>query len=352
MERLIVGGSDRQLRGRQAHPIGGAGSATLTERSLRALFGMLSPAGSRGRVTILIFHRVHEHPDSLFPDEMHSTAFKDRMLWVRSCFNVLLLEDAVAALARGTVPARALAITFDDGYADNYTIALPILRQLGLPATFFIATGFLDGGRMWNDTVIEAVRGAKGSEIDLSSLGLGTHRVDSVPERRRTIAEILSQLKYRPPSARQEQAEAIASIADIGLPSDLMLTSAQLRGLAALGMGIGSHTVSHPILARLDDESARREIADSRDMLETIVRQPIKLFAYPNGKPGQDYTAAHVQIARDLGLSAAVSTAPGSVRAGDSLHELPRFTPWGRSSLGWGWRLARNLATSIERAGA
>jgi peptidoglycan/xylan/chitin deacetylase (PgdA/CDA1 family) len=347
-----VGVSNRKLQGREAHSIGGANRGTPTERSLRALFSMLSPAGSRGRVTILIFHRVHERPDSLFPDEMHSTAFKDRMLWVRSCFNVLLLEDAVAALAQGAVPERALAITFDDGYADNYTIALPILRQLGLPATFFIATGFLDGGRMWNDTVIEAVRGAKGSEIDLSSLGLGTHRVASVPERRRAIGEILPQLKYRPPSVRQEHAEAIASIADIGLPGDLMMTSAQLRGLAAFGMGIGSHTLSHPILARLDDGSARREIADGHDMLAAIVRQPIKLFAYPNGKPRQDYTAAHVRIARDLGLSGAVSTAPGSAHVGDSLHELPRFTPWGRTSLAWGWRLAQNLRTNIERAAA
>jgi peptidoglycan/xylan/chitin deacetylase (PgdA/CDA1 family) len=110
-------------------------------------------------------------------------------------------------------------------------------------------------------------------------------------------------------------------------------------------MAIGSHTVSHPILSRLDAASARREMADGRDALEAIVRQPVMLFAYPNGKPGTDYTAAHVQIARELGMSAAVSTARGAARGGDSVHELPRFTPWGRTPSRWGWRLAGNFFT-------
>ena len=80
------------------------------------------------------------------------------------------------AAARGRAPARALAITFDDGYADNATVAAPILLRLGLPATFFVATGFLDGGRMWNDTVIEAVAPRRGPVLDLAPLGLGGTR--------------------------------------------------------------------------------------------------------------------------------------------------------------------------------
>ena len=130
----------------------------------RALFGLLSPGGARARLTVLIFHRVHPGQDAMFPGEMHAATFRERMGWVREWFNVLPLDEAVAALARGTLPARALAITFDDGYADNFTVALPILQQLGLPATFFIATGFLDGGRMWNDTVIEAMRARTGAD--------------------------------------------------------------------------------------------------------------------------------------------------------------------------------------------
>jgi len=317
---------------------------------LRQLMGMLSPAGSGGRLSILIFHRVQAQPDSLFPEEMHAASFRERMLWVRDWFNVIPLEEAVTALGRGALPARALCITFDDGYADNASVALPILRELGLHATFFVATGFLDGGRMWNDTVIETIRRACGDAIDLSGLGLGKHPIVSLQERRQAIETLLARLKYRPPGERQALTEAMAAQLAPTLPQDLMMTRAQIRTLAVAGMGFGGHTANHPILARLDDVAARREIADGRDALEGIIRQPVKLFAYPNGRPRTDYTAAHVRMVKELGFAAAVSTAAGAARAGSSVYELPRFTPWGRKPVRWGARFARNLFTGVELA--
>ncbi|MGH8851496.1 MAG: polysaccharide deacetylase family protein [Casimicrobiaceae bacterium] len=301
-------------------------------------------------MTILIFHRVRAAPDELFPNEMHAAAFADCLQCVRNWFNVLALDEASAALDRGSVPARALAITFDDGYADNATVALPILQRLALPATFFVATGFLDGGRMWNDTVIEALRGAAGPELDLSAQGLGKHAIGSPQQRKVAIGAILALLKYLPRDERQARVDTIAAQAKVALPDDLMMTGDQLRSVAAAGMTIGGHTVTHPILARLDEAAARREIADGRDALEAIVRQPVRLFAYPNGKPDVDYAGAHVRMAKQLGFAAAVSTAAGAAQRGDPLHQLPRFTPWDRSTARWGLRLARNLFTRIEIA--
>ena len=319
---------------------------------MRPLLRLLSPGGSRGKLTTLIFHRVHAEPDALFPNEMHAGAFRERLRWIRAWFEVLPLEEAVAALARGTLPERALAITFDDGYADNFAVALPILREHGLQATFFVATGFLDGGRMWNDTVIEALRRTSRPSLDLSSLDLGVHALGSVDARRTAIDAILGKLKYLSPPMRRERVDAVASFAGARLPEDLMMTSAQVRGLAAAGMGIGGHTVMHPILTRIDASSARRDIADGRDTLEAITGQPVRVFAYPNGKPVGDYAAEHVGIVRELGFTAAVSTSPGAARAGDSLFELPRFTPWDASAGRWGLRLARNLLTQPVRAAA
>src|SRR5437870_9554580 len=94
---------------------GGADRKSSRRDMLRAVFGLLSPAGAHGRLTILMFHRVREQRDELFPNEMHAAMFRERMLWMRSWFNVLPLEEAIPALSRGTLPARALAITFDDG---------------------------------------------------------------------------------------------------------------------------------------------------------------------------------------------------------------------------------------------
>lgn len=324
-------------------------TANLGHRSIGGMLGLLSPAGTRGRLTTLIFHRVHAQQEAMFPREMHAAAFRERMIWVRRWFNVLALDEAVSAFARGSLPARALAITFDDGYADNYTVALPILRELGLHATFFVATAFLDGGRMWNDTLVEAIRRTDAPSLDLSALGLGHHRLDSLEARGEAFRMILKQIRYLPQREREAQADAIACAAAVALPGDQMMTGQQVRGLAAAGMSIGGHTSNHPTLTMLDDKEARREIAEGRDALEALTRQPVKLFAYPNGKPGSDYTAAHVRIAKNLGFSAAVSTAWGAARIGDSLYELPRFTPWGRTAFDWAWRFGQNFRTRVDR---
>jgi peptidoglycan/xylan/chitin deacetylase (PgdA/CDA1 family) len=127
---------------------------------MRWLFNALSPGADRARLSILIFHRVLPKADPLFPDEVDAERFDHICAWVRQWFNVLPLPDAARRLREGSLPPRALAITFDDGYADNFDVALPILQRHGLVASFFVATGFIDGGRMWNDTLIESVRRA------------------------------------------------------------------------------------------------------------------------------------------------------------------------------------------------
>jgi len=318
----------------------------------RSLFGALSPGGARARLTILIFHRVNAVRDEIFPNEMYAAAFRERMRWVRRWFDVLPLEDAVAGLSRGTLPARALSITFDDGYADNATVALPILRELDLHATFFVATGFLDGGTMFNDDVIEAVRQARGSALDLSDLELGSYPLATPEQRKAAIGHVLAQLKYLPQQERQARVDAIVELAGAPRRRDLMMTSEQVRELAQAGMGIGGHTITHPILAKLDVGAATREIGGGREFLEGLLRQPVRLFAYPNGRPDTDYGRAHARIVKELGFSAAVSTSSGAARAGDSPYELPRFTPWGGTRLRWGLRLAQNLRVGATRATA
>ena len=137
------------------------------------------PATRAGRLLILIYHRVRPQPDPMFPGEVDAHRFDRQMALLRRHCHPLPLRAAIAGLAEGSLPARAVAVTFDDGYADNASVALPILGRHGIPATFFITAGYLDGGRMWNDSIIETIRRATATSLDLTDLGLGRVELDS-----------------------------------------------------------------------------------------------------------------------------------------------------------------------------
>lgn len=310
---------------------------------LKQAFGVVSPAGKQARLSILIFHRVLPKSDILFPDEIDARRFDEICGWLKSWLNVLPLGKAVARLKDGTLPASAACITFDDGYADNHDVALPILKRHGLSATFFVATGFLDGGRMWNDSIIESVRLYGGSSLDVSDLGLGRHACSSIAERRATIGTLIGEIKYRPVAERISITEKIAQLCGVRLPCDLMMTSNEVKAMLQAGMQIGAHTVSHPILARATDSQAREEIQSSKRFLEQLLGERVSLFAYPNGKPGEDYKPHHVDMVRSLGFDAAVSTSPGTSGKGCDFFQLRRFTPWDRTKLRFLARMAGNL---------
>lgn len=325
---------------------------------IRPLLSLMSPGGSDGRLSILIFHRVLDRPDPLFPDEVDRRRFDVMCGWLRSWFTVLPLDTALRQLKQGELPARAAAITFDDGYADNCTQALPVLQRHGLSACFFIATDFIGGGRMWNDTVVEALRGTTADDIELGDLigALPGAAKGDVPrdvsgrmplhtpsQRRAAIDHALAGIKYLVPGQREQAVAALSRRCGVSLPTDLMMSREQLLQLRRAGMVVGAHTLSHPILGRLDDAQAWGEIVGGKRALERMLDQPVGLFAYPNGKPGKDYNPRSVELVREAGFEAAVSTAWGAAGASSDLFQIPRFTPWDRSRWRFGARLLRNL---------
>jgi len=295
-----------------------------------------------------MYHRVLEAPDPILHDEMEAATFEKHMALLGSEFNVLPLGEACTRLVLGRLPPRAACITFDDGYADNERLALPILKRHGLCATFFVSTGFSDGGVMFNDAIIESVRRAQAGTYDLSSLGLGKYALGDDPSRRRAIDAMLPRIKYRPIEERESFVERLAREMGASPPRDLMMRPAQVKRLHDEGMEIGGHTVNHPILAVLDAERARAEIVGGKRRLEEITGVPVTLFAYPNGKPGRDYGPREVALVREAGFSAAVSTIRGVAHRGSDLFQLPRFGPWDRDPR----RLAlRILLNSVRTTG-
>jgi peptidoglycan/xylan/chitin deacetylase (PgdA/CDA1 family) len=309
----------------------------------KILARVLSPGGRKGRLSILIFHRVLVRRDPVLNWDPDAAEFARIISWLKEWFNFLPLDQAIARLQDNSLPPRAAAITFDDGYADNFTVAMPILQAHGLTATFFVATGFLDGGRMWNDTVVEAVRRCRKPSLDLSRGDLKVHELGSPDAVRKAIMSILNDIKYRDPQERSKAVDYVAAAAGESLPSDLMLTSEQVKRMRRAGMQIGAHTVSHPILARLAPGEAQAEIAASKGVLESLLQERVGLFAYPNGKPNLDYRAVDAEGVRRLGFDAAVTTAWGVADGASDVMQLPRFTPWDKTRLRFGARLAKNL---------
>jgi peptidoglycan/xylan/chitin deacetylase (PgdA/CDA1 family) len=312
---------------------------------LRTLFAAVSPAGGAGRLSTLIFHRVHAVPDPLFPDELDAARFDRICGWLAEWFRVLPLDEAATRLRDGTLPSRALAISFDDGYADNHDQALPILRRHRLNAAFFVATGFLDGGCMWNDRIIETIRTTARSELDLTGADtarIGRLALATLAQRRAAIDRILSAVKYLAPPQRDDAVSAIARAAGIDdkVPT-LMMRPEQVREMHRQGMCIGAHTVNHPILARLDADAAFAEIVGSRRALHSLLGEAPRLFAYPNGRPAEDYKAETVSLVERAGFDAAFTTAWGAARLETPRLEIPRFTPWDRGRTRFALRLAR-----------
>lgn len=301
------------------------------------------PAGSR--LVILMYHRVLSAPDPLRPADITLPVFDECMSYLKRFFNVLPLSSAAARLQERSLPRRAVAITFDDGYADNFLCAAPVLQRYELPASVFVANGFLDGGQMWNDTVIESVRGVSSERLDLGHLG--SFDTGSWDEKRRTVYQLLGALKKLSIEERLAEVSHIADTCRLQAAGPLMMTSAQVAGLAEAGIEVGAHTVNHPILAKQSAAEAAREIAESKSSLESICGRAVTTFAYPNGRPGTDYRACDVAAVRDAGFESAVTTSWGSARHDNDPLQLPRIGPWDQS----GWRLSLRILRSWFEAG-
>jgi peptidoglycan/xylan/chitin deacetylase (PgdA/CDA1 family) len=301
---------------------------------------LTSSVGGGQKLAILIYHRVLDAPDFMRPGEVDKRAFSWQMELLATYFNVLPLDEALTRLQQGDLPPRAVTITFDDGYADNLLNALPILQRHRLTATFFIASGYLNGGRMWNDSIIEAIRLMPQARLDLAGIQLGEFDIATPTQKAEAASAIIKKLKHLDYGQRLAYTKIIAQQVS-GLPDDLMLTSEQLIQLHQSGMEIGGHTVTHPILAKLDNEAAYHEIQDNKRSLELILNAPIRYFAYPNGKLGQDYHLEHVKQVKQCGYQAALSTEVAVAGSHDSYWQLPRFMPWDQTPLKFMLRIVR-----------
>lgn len=314
---------------------------------LRSCAAWAYPGQAHASLPILFFHRVLPRPDEFLPDTPDVRAVADQFRVLADVFTVLPLDEAVELLYEGRLPPRAACITFDDGYRDNYEVALPLLKSLGLTATFFVSNAFLDGGRMFNDTALEAMRRCPAGQIDLSSFGLGLRHVGDVASRIEAARAISRAIKDLPLEVRAARCDELARLARHPLPDDLMMTARNVADMVRQGMSVGGHTVNHPNLALIDAQAAMQEIRSNRAALEAITGQLPRSFAYPFGVPNVDYSSANMEMAQAAGYSCAVSVAWGVATREAGRYQLPRFGPTERNRFAFVARMMR-MASHVK----
>ncbi|MGA9543855.1 MAG: polysaccharide deacetylase family protein [Candidatus Sulfotelmatobacter sp.] len=270
---------------------------------------------------ILMYHNFSA-PGGMNTDDVSVSAARTQLDYLRRYFHVIPLTHLIEQLRSGQpLENRAVALTIDDGRRNCYEFFFPLLKEFGMPATFFVVSSFI--GRddwVWTDKVLWL------SEQVPSSSELAPDKIDG-------FFDMLNQMR---PELRNARIEGIAAGMGISIPREAPLkyapcSWAELREMADSGLvEIGSHTVTHPILSTLTDQEAWHELTVSRTQIEEGLGRKVSCFCFPNGKPS-DYRPNHLQRVRDAGYSGAVVARLGIVSNSADPYELPRIGISGRS---------------------
>jgi peptidoglycan/xylan/chitin deacetylase (PgdA/CDA1 family)/glycosyltransferase involved in cell wall biosynthesis len=298
---------------------------------------------SRGKLTTLLFHKVPPVRHPLAPQEPALPDFSAVLEAAMRRFRILPLEEAVIALRAGNLPPNAACITFDDGYPEWRTGVLPVMERLGVHATFFITTGQYSGLPMWNERIFQAVSEAPAATPPLHWTGLPGLRFEDSQDRLCSIQQLDVFLKYQEPAEKERLLLELERHTGVERQRVPTMSLNDLRHLHARGFGIGGHSVTHPILSRCTPKQAYEEIAGAREQLESWIRGKVSGFAYPNGTPGKDFGAEHIEMVRRAGYQFAVTTQRGFASAATPQMQIPRFTPWGPTAGHMDLQFLRNL---------
>jgi peptidoglycan/xylan/chitin deacetylase (PgdA/CDA1 family) len=230
---------------------------------------------------------------------------------LRRIATVVPLEDALEALAAGRpLPPRAVAITFDDGYRDNLDLAVPVLEELDIPATFFLVPGLLSGDvRPWWEVLAWGFARAKPPVVNWDGRVLPTRGRPGL----RSFRGLAERLKLLDLAAREDRVgELLDRLEPQGQPGEdrLFLDWDGARKLARHGFTVGSHSMRHAILSREDPQAQVTDLMSSRRQLEAQLDVPVDLLAYPNGTRA-DYDGHTVRAAALAGHKHALGAHAG-----------------------------------------
>ncbi len=300
---------------------------------------------SRARIAILRYHSVRECPADYRYTIGHgiiheAIEFERQMRIVAGAF-VPVTMDQVRAYVTGTekLPRRAVAVTFDDGYSDNYEIAAPIMERVGVPGAFYLTVAPVETGiPPWFVRLRYAFFRSRVGNWTSSSDG---RQFTFVSEQDRRAAFIHA-CRFVATLSGDEQHIYVAGIETtleasiLECVSGVMMSWAQARHLCARGHTVGSHTLTHPNLAHVGAEEVLRELTVSKQRMETELGIPVVHLSYPAPILDPHWNERTVQLSEEAGYRSAVTCMSGLVRVGDAPLRLHRvFAPQDTAEFRW-----------------
>ena len=283
---------------------------------------------------ILAYHRVNDENDPFFPG-LPTIQFARQMEMLAEYFTVCSLDRLLDGIQTGDMPENAVAVTFDDGYRDNYTNAFPVLKRYSIPATIFLATGAIGSATtLWHDRVFAAFRKTRapqlvGFDCTTASLPLGSPGEKLVAQGR--VLNLLWSMDAQEREVAIQRLIDCLETEDDGEIERLMLSWEEVLEMRRSGIDFGAHTVTHPILSRLSRESAAREIIESVNRIEEKLGSRVTSFAYPVGRE-IDFNAMTKSLLKEAGCRCAVTMIFGSNDSGADPYALRRITPWAENA--------------------
>jgi peptidoglycan/xylan/chitin deacetylase (PgdA/CDA1 family) len=281
-------------------------------------------------ISILIYHRVNDDNDQFF-SATPTNIFKRQMEYIRSRFRVLPLEEIVERMKKNDIPDNSIVVTFDDGYLDNYSNAFPILKEFSIPATIFLATDAIETGRiLWHDRVFSAFRETKSLHLKAFGVNKRCLSLRNLEEKLYAQDEVLKFLRTLNNKERYlciKSLEKVLKVSENESRYRIMMNWSEVKEMHKNGISFGGHTITHPILSRLDIDEMKKEIFISKKIIEDHLEVSIESFAYPNGT-AEDFDETTKQLVKDAGYSCAVTTIFGNNDVHQDVFELRRGTPW------------------------
>lgn len=281
----------------------------------------------QSKSVILCYHRVGTGGVPLF-SELPPDIFAAQMLFLRRHYRMVSLDQLCDELENPRAAGQSVAITFDDGYADLFHHAFPVLEEHKIPATIFLPVASIEAALPpWYDRVFLALKVFTGDRFDIVLDRPRSFHLPSLAARIWAASKIIEFLRSVPEFRRKEYCAHIER--HVALPDEelagRMLTWEQVRAMSRAGIDFGSHSMTHPVVSQLNPEEMIHEVADSKKLLEERLGKPIRHFAFPFGKQA-DCSSTACQVLASCGYRSAATTIDGFNSAGQDLYGLHRVS--------------------------